>query len=64
MGHNIPGETNSFCYIFDTVLPLKKYKTAPMFPTHFPNADEELPEELYADDVHSFRDPTIEFKED
>ncbi|XP_077267535.1 mitochondrial ribosomal protein L3 [Temnothorax americanus] len=64
-GHNIPGEINTYCYMFDTVLPLRKHKTAPNFPTYLPSITEEsLPEELYADDIHSFVDPTIEFKEE
>lgn len=65
LGHNIPGETNSYCYIYDTLLPLKQPTTAPHFPTYLPSITEEsLPEELYADDVHPFTDPTIEFKEE
>lgn len=64
LGHNVPGEVNNYCYIYDTLLPLRKPKTAPYFPTHLPSVTEEsLPEELYEDDVHSFADPTIEFKE-
>ncbi|EFN76611.1 39S ribosomal protein L3, mitochondrial [Harpegnathos saltator] len=62
-GHNIPGETNNYCYIYDTILPLKKSKTAPYFPTYLPNMDKELfPEELYADKVHAFMDPSLEIK--
>ncbi|CAL1684807.1 unnamed protein product [Lasius platythorax] len=63
-GHNIPGEINTYCHIYDTILPLKKSK-APHFPTYLPSITEEsLPEELYADEVHPFIDPTIEFKEE
>ncbi|XP_012540871.1 39S ribosomal protein L3, mitochondrial [Monomorium pharaonis] len=65
LGHNIPGETNTYCYMYDTILPLRQPKTAPNFPTYFPSITEEsLPEDLYADDVHVFSDPTIEFKEE
>lgn len=65
MGQNIPGETNNYCYMFDTILPLRKLKTAPNFPTYLPSITEEsLPEELYADNVHPFADPTIEFQEE
>ncbi|XP_072743676.1 large ribosomal subunit protein uL3m [Anoplolepis gracilipes] len=64
-GQNIPGEINSYCHIYDTLLPLRRHKTTPYFPTYLPNITEEpLPEELYADEVHPFIDPTIEFKED
>ncbi|KAL0118596.1 hypothetical protein PUN28_009341 [Cardiocondyla obscurior] len=65
LGQNIPGETNSYCYMYDTRLPLRKSQTMPNFPTYFPNTtDELLPEELYADDVHPFSDSTIEFQEE
>ncbi|XP_014478809.1 PREDICTED: 39S ribosomal protein L3, mitochondrial-like [Dinoponera quadriceps] len=60
----IAGETNNYCYMYDTILPLRRLKEAPYFPTYFPNmVEESLPEELYADDVHPFVDPTLEFKE-
>lgn len=60
----VPGETNNYCYIFDTILPLRRHKTAPNFPTYLPNiAEEPLPEDMYADGVHAFVDPTLEFKE-
>lgn len=63
-GQNIPGENNTYCHIYDTILPLRKSKT-PHFPTYLPSiAEEELPEELYAEEVHPFIDPTIEFKEE
>ncbi|XP_012234007.1 large ribosomal subunit protein uL3m [Linepithema humile] len=65
LGQNIPGETNTYCYMFDTILPLRRHKEAPNFPTYLPSITEEsLPEEMYADDVHRFIDPTIEFKEE
>ncbi|XP_018350110.1 PREDICTED: 39S ribosomal protein L3, mitochondrial [Trachymyrmex septentrionalis] len=65
LGHNIPGEINTYCYIYDTLLPRRQPTTAPNFPTYLPSITEEsLPEELYADNVHSFADPTIEFKEE
>lgn len=65
LGHNIPGETNNYCYIYDTLLPQRIRKEPPNFPTYLPNdIKEPLPEEMYADDVHSFKDPTIEFKEE
>lgn len=65
MGHNVPGETNSFCYLYDTLLPLRKLKTAPHFPTYFPELNkEQMPENMYADDVHPFKEPTIKFSEE
>ncbi|XP_031843504.1 mitochondrial ribosomal protein L3 [Nomia melanderi] len=62
LGPNIPGETNTMCYLYDTILPLRRLTAPPNFPTYSPNSNEdELPENLYADDVHQFGDPTIEF---
>lgn len=64
MGHNIPGETNSFCYLYDTVLPRRLVNT-PYFPTYLPHLSKEpLPEDMYADDVHPFKEPTIQFSEE
>ncbi|XP_071859544.1 mitochondrial ribosomal protein L3 [Bombus fervidus] len=63
LGHNVPGEVNTMCYLYDTILPTKK-STSPHFPTYLPNNENTnvLPEELYADDVHPFSDPTIEYQ--
>ncbi|XP_076647321.1 mitochondrial ribosomal protein L3 [Halictus rubicundus] len=61
LGHNIPGETNNILYLYDTILPHRRC-TSPNFPTYLANQDEDtLPENLYAEDVHPFGDPTIEF---
>ncbi|XP_017892129.1 39S ribosomal protein L3, mitochondrial [Ceratina calcarata] len=63
LAQNVPGETNTMCYLYDTVLPTRKNES-PHFPTYFPNekTGEELPENLYADDVQPFDAPTIEFQ--
>ncbi|KAJ8679821.1 hypothetical protein QAD02_015608 [Eretmocerus hayati] len=66
LGQASAGETGSFVTIYDTKLPLKsheKLERTPYFPTHFPNPEEPLPEELFEDDLHNFLDPTIEFAE-
>lgn len=61
LAQNIPGETNNMIYLYDTVLPMKK-NVSPHFPTYLPETKEdELPENIYADDVHQFKDSTIEF---
>ncbi|XP_077296183.1 mitochondrial ribosomal protein L3 [Arctopsyche grandis] len=60
-GDGIPGPTNSYIYVFDTVLPLHRHKTAPPFPTYYPTGDEE--EDIYASHIHNFSDPTIMFEE-
>lgn len=65
MGHNIPGETNTFCYLYDTILPTRKFKIRPYFPTYFPDLSKNpIPEDLYADDVHPFKASTIQFSEE
>lgn len=62
LGVGIPGETGAMCYVFDTVLPLRKHKTPPPFPTHLPTDD--LPLEYYDESIHPFDEPTITFEED
>ncbi|CAH2067124.1 unnamed protein product, partial [Iphiclides podalirius] len=61
LGVAIPGETGTVCYLYDTVLPLKKLKTAPPFPTHLGSDD--LPMEYYDESVHPFDSDTILFDE-
>ncbi|KAG7311343.1 hypothetical protein JYU34_002381 [Plutella xylostella] len=61
MGVAIPGETGAMCYLFDTVLPLRKHKTAPPFPTQ-PLVDD-LPIEYYDESLHPFEEPTIAYEE-
>lgn len=59
-GHAIPGNVNGLVYIYDTLLPLKRNEN-----THFPTfkgIEEELPEDIFHDDVHQFKDPTIIFE--
>lgn len=60
LAQNVPGELNTMCYLYDTILPTKK-STSPYFPTYLSN-ESELPENLYADDVHPFENPTIVFQ--
>ncbi|XP_044732418.1 39S ribosomal protein L3, mitochondrial-like [Chrysoperla carnea] len=60
-GQNVPGSTNSYVYIYDTILPSKPV-TNPPFPTHVDKPDEVLPENIYDEEVHRFSDPTITFQ--
>ncbi|KAJ0181990.1 hypothetical protein K1T71_002712 [Dendrolimus kikuchii] len=62
LGVAIPGETGATCYLYDTVLPLKKHKSSPPFPTH--GTKEDLPPEFYDEIVHRFEQPSITFEED
>ncbi|KAM3964606.1 mitochondrial ribosomal protein L3 [Aphomia sociella] len=61
LGVAIPGETGAMCYLYDTILPLKKLKTAPPFPTQPFTSD--LPLEYYDESIHPFNGPTISFEE-
>ncbi|XP_021206830.2 39S ribosomal protein L3, mitochondrial [Bombyx mandarina] len=62
LGVAIPGETGAMCYLFDTVLPLKRNKTAPPFPTQpFMN---DVPKEYFEDTIHPFDEPTISYYEE
>lgn len=56
-GYSVPGEVNGLVYIYDTILPLKK-TVDPPFPT-FTGGENELPEDIYQEQVHNFSDPTI-----
>uniref|UniRef100_A0A336MDX4 Large ribosomal subunit protein uL3m n=1 Tax=Culicoides sonorensis TaxID=179676 RepID=A0A336MDX4_CULSO len=60
-GHNIPGPTNSYCYIYDTLLPLRRPTEALPFPTA-PEL-EDIPEEIVDETMHDFKNPTITFTE-
>ncbi|XP_023302946.2 39S ribosomal protein L3, mitochondrial [Lucilia cuprina] len=60
-GSAIPGSTNGLVYIYDTILPLRRHKTAPPFPTSFEQITEG-PDDIWFDQVHNFKDETITFK--
>lgn len=61
-GNCIAGDTNSMVYIYDTILPLRKPQISPPFPTYFEDESEEaLPEEIWYETVHDFKDPSITF---
>lgn len=62
-GSGIPGETNNMVYIFDTILPLRKPKTSPPFPTaaNADSLDEVIEENIWDSELHDFKDPTVFF---
>ena len=62
-GQAIPGETNSIVKVFDSILPLRKPTKPVPFPTYLAT-DEDLPEDMYIEEIHKFGDPTIEYKEE
>uniref|UniRef100_D3TM63 Large ribosomal subunit protein uL3m n=1 Tax=Glossina morsitans morsitans TaxID=37546 RepID=D3TM63_GLOMM len=59
-GSAIPGSTNGLVYIYDSILPLRRHKTAPPFPTVL-NDPEEC-EDVWFEEVHNFKSETITFK--
>lgn len=59
-GRGIAGDPNGLCYIYDSILPLR-LPQQPHFPT-FIGDEAALPEDIYADEVHKFTDPTILFE--
>lgn len=56
-GHAIPGDPNSLVYIYDTALPRRKTVNPP-FPT-FTGSQEDLPDDIFLEDVHRMSEPTI-----
>ncbi|XP_055616053.1 39S ribosomal protein L3, mitochondrial [Toxorhynchites rutilus septentrionalis] len=64
-GSNIAGETNGLIYIYDTILPLRKHKEAPAFPTHYESVNDlHTDENIWHEDIHSFKDGSIAFREE
>lgn len=63
-GSAIPGETNEYVFIYDTMLPLRKTKIAPPFPTNFDEIDESIPDDIWDEELHDFKNETILFKPD
>lgn len=59
-GVAIPGDTNSICYIYDTILPLKQVKN-PHFPT-FIGDENATPEDVYDEQVHQFGETHIMYQ--
>ncbi|CAI9722274.1 ribosomal L3, mitochondrial-like [Octopus vulgaris] len=65
-GKNIPGRIHSFIRITDTKLP---HKESPDNPPHMPTCfvedqPENLPENLYADDLFQFTEPSLTFPDE
>lgn len=57
-GVSIPGETNSIVYVFDTSLPIPRLTMSPPMPTFVGESDHSVTD-LWSDDCHNFKDPTI-----
>ncbi|XP_067111965.1 39S ribosomal protein L3, mitochondrial [Osmerus mordax] len=57
---SVPGHKNCLVKVRDTVLPPRmKFNLDPPFPTFFCDGDEELPEDLYADDMFIHTEPSV-----
>lgn len=66
-GPAVPGANNNYCTIYDCYIKKKIHteKNPPPFPTFFPeDVTEPLPEDIYAEDLHTFSEPTITLKEE
>ncbi|XP_073486442.1 large ribosomal subunit protein uL3m isoform X2 [Aquarana catesbeiana] len=59
---SVPGHSNCLVKVTDTKLAVKQkgFENLP-FPTFFADGDEELPEDLYDDEVFQFNEPSVEY---
>ncbi|XP_069816389.1 large ribosomal subunit protein uL3m [Dendropsophus ebraccatus] len=59
---SVPGHTNCLVKVTDTKLAVKQkgFENLP-FPTYFADGDEELPEDLYDEEVFQFSDPSVKY---
>ncbi|XP_077347636.1 large ribosomal subunit protein uL3m [Lithobates pipiens] len=59
---SVPGHSNCLVKVTDTKLFVKQkgFENLP-FPTFFADGDEELPEDLYDDEVFQFNEPSVEY---
>jgi len=62
-GVSSPGETNSIVYLYDTMLPLRKHKSPPPFPTSKVEENDQLIDS-YSEYMYKFTDQTITFEEE
>ncbi|XP_076322398.1 large ribosomal subunit protein uL3m-like [Tachypleus tridentatus] len=65
-GPAVPGHVHHYVYIMDASAENRRFsedKPPPYFPTYYPDSSNPLPEELYDEDLHNFRDVTITFED-
>ena len=65
IGQNIAGKINDFVFIHDSLIHTRwitDAKNARPLPTYIPKSEETLPENLYADDIHPFDQPSITYE--
>ncbi|XP_066049582.1 large ribosomal subunit protein uL3m [Chamaea fasciata] len=59
---SVPGHTNCLVKVRDSKLPTyKDCNKNPPFPTFFADGDEELPEDLFDEEIFQFTDPSVKF---
>lgn len=59
---SVPGHTNCLVKVRDSKLPTcKEHNKNPPFPTFFADGDEQLPEDLYDEEVFQFKDPSVTY---
>ncbi|NXN07455.1 RM03 protein, partial [Indicator maculatus] len=59
---SVPGHTNCLVKVRDSKLPTcKDCNKNPPFPTFFADGDEELPEDLYDEEVFQFTEPSVTY---
>lgn len=63
-GNTPPGLTNSWIYLWDTILPTRKpYTNPPPMPTHYPEDDKEpKPDQTFAPELFQMNQPTIVYE--
>ncbi|KAJ7419788.1 hypothetical protein WISP_52095 [Willisornis vidua] len=58
----VPGHTSCLVKVRDSKLPTcKEYNKNPPFPTFFADGDEELPEDLFDEEIFQFTDPSLTY---
>lgn len=63
-GPAIPGPTGGYVYLYDSILPTRKYTSEnhPPFPTYFQD-EEDIEDDLYDEELHAFTEKSISFAE-
>nr|XP_016942058.1 39S ribosomal protein L3, mitochondrial [Drosophila suzukii] len=60
-GSSVPGPTGGLVYIYDTILPLRRNKEAPPFPTFYGETQQGA-DDIWYEKVHSFKNESITYE--
>ncbi|EDV46966.1 uncharacterized protein LOC6550649 [Drosophila erecta] len=60
-GSSVPGPTGGLVYIYDTILPLRKNKEAPPFPTFYGEPQQDG-DDVWYEKVHNFKSESITYE--